>query len=51
MKKYLVLDEASLFEKWENKAKWLVDQLNPIPDVVAGLAYMSTVEDGECARE
>ena len=47
LKKYLELDEASLFENWEKKAIWMVEQLKSIPEVEVGLDYMSTVEEGE----
>ncbi len=47
LKKYLELDEASLFENWEKKAIWMVEQLKSIPEVEVGLDYMSTIEEGE----
>jgi L-seryl-tRNA(Ser) seleniumtransferase len=47
LKIYLDLDLAPLFESWMIKAKWMVEQLNSITGVKAGLTYMATVEEKE----
>lgn len=44
---YLELDEGPLFKEWENKARWIAEQLNPIPDVEAGVIIKTTVEEKE----
>jgi L-seryl-tRNA(Ser) seleniumtransferase len=44
---YLDLDEEPLFKKWEDKAKWIVEQLNPIPHVEAIVFIKTTVEEKE----
>jgi L-seryl-tRNA(Ser) seleniumtransferase len=47
LKKYLELDEEPLFDVWEEKARWITEQLNGIPDVEANLNYVTTVEENE----
>jgi L-seryl-tRNA(Ser) seleniumtransferase len=44
---YLDLDEEPLFKKWEDKAKCIVEQLNPIPHVEAIVFIKTTVEEKE----
>lgn len=44
---YLELDEDALFNEWENKAKWMAEQLNAIPDVEAEVVYKTSVEEKE----
>ncbi len=43
----LELDEEPLFKKWEDKAKRIVEQLNPIPHVEAIVFIKTTVEEKE----
>jgi D-glucosaminate-6-phosphate ammonia-lyase len=47
LKIYLELDEDALFAAWENKVRWIVEQMNSIPNVEAGLTYERTVEEKE----
>jgi L-seryl-tRNA(Ser) seleniumtransferase len=47
LKKYLELDEEPLFDVWEEKARWITEQLDGIPDVEANLNYVTTVEENE----
>jgi L-seryl-tRNA(Ser) seleniumtransferase len=47
LKIYLELDEGPLFKEWEDKARWIAEQLNPIPDVEASVIIKTTVEEKE----
>jgi len=44
---YLKLDEKALYKDWEEKARWMAEQLGDIPGVETGLAYHATVEENE----
>jgi D-glucosaminate-6-phosphate ammonia-lyase len=45
--KYLEKDDEALFRAWDEKAKWMADQLTGVPGLKAGVTYEYTVEDGE----
>ncbi len=47
LKIYVKQDEESIFRAWENKAKWMVEQMDVIPDVEAGLSFETTIEEKE----
>ena len=42
---YLEKDEEVLYPVWNEKARYLVEQLNKIPDVKTEIRYQTTVED------
>ena len=45
LKLYLEQDEESLYTVWEEKARYLMEQLNKIPDVKTEIRYQTTGED------
>jgi len=47
LKIYLECDEGALFKAWEDKAKWIAEQLNMIPNVDVEMTYQATVEEDE----
>lgn len=47
LKIYLKHDEEALFKAWEDKARWIAEQLNKIPNVEAKMTYQATVEEEE----
>jgi len=47
LKLYLEQDEDSLYTIMEKKARYLVEQLNKIPDVKTEIHYQTTVEENE----
>jgi Selenocysteine synthase [seryl-tRNASer selenium transferase] len=47
LKIYMKQDEKAIFKTWERKAHWIVEQLDIIPGLEAGICYQRTVEEGE----
>jgi L-seryl-tRNA(Ser) seleniumtransferase len=42
---YLELDEERLYEEWEEKAEWMAEELNDLPNIKTGVIHHTTVED------
>jgi D-glucosaminate-6-phosphate ammonia-lyase len=47
LKIYETVDESALFEVWEEKARWMAEQLKKVPFIESGLSYHNTVEEKE----
>lgn len=45
LKIYLEHDEEAFLRAWEDKARWIAEQLNKIPQVEAGVVHQTTVEE------